>query len=76
MRRLFIQLFEPVLTAFVASLHTVNNAKAAAFQTTTWDFQKMFKSWDVLFDKLLKELDDKVSTVSQFPYPSSKIACR
>ncbi len=71
MRRLFIQYFEPVLTAFIASLHTMNTAKAATFQTTSWDFQKMFKSWDALFDKLLKELED--TTVSQFLYPPSKL---
>jgi len=63
MKRLFVHYFEPILTAFVASLHAINTAKSAALQATSWDFKKSFKNWDVLFDKLLKELEEKAATV-------------
>jgi hypothetical protein len=63
MKRLFIQYFEPILTAFVASLHAVNSVKATAVQAASWDFKKLLKNWDALFDKLLKELEDKAATV-------------
>ena len=59
MKRLFVRYFEPILTAFVASLH----AKSAALQASTWDFKKSFKNWDLLFDKLLKELEEKAAAV-------------
>ena len=61
MKRLFIHYFEPILTAFVASLHAT--AKSAVSQATSWDFQKSFKNWDVLFDKILRELEEKAATV-------------
>lgn len=63
MKRLFVQYFAPILTAFVASLHTINAAKSAVLQTTQWDFKKAFMSWDVLFDKLLKGLEEKAASV-------------
>jgi signal recognition particle receptor subunit alpha len=62
MKRLFVHYFEPILTAFVASLHAIN-ATSAALQNSTWDFKKSFKNWDLLFDKLLKELEEKAASV-------------
>ncbi|KAF8969901.1 signal recognition particle binding protein [Flammula alnicola] len=61
MKRLFIQYFEPFVAAFVASLHSINNVKAAAVQGSTWDFAKTFERWDVIFDKLLKGLEEKAA---------------
>ncbi|KAJ3505503.1 hypothetical protein NLJ89_g7380 [Agrocybe chaxingu] len=62
MKRLFVQYFEPFLAALVASLHSFNSAKAARIQqATSWDFAKTFERWDVLFDKLLKGLEEKAA---------------
>ncbi|CAA7267922.1 unnamed protein product [Cyclocybe aegerita] len=62
MKRLFIQYFEPFLAAFVTSLHSFNSAKAASIQkAASWDFAKTFERWDVLFDKLLKGLEEKAA---------------
>jgi len=63
MKRLFIQYFQPFVASFVASLHNVNIVKTTVDQTTSWDFASTFKHWDVLFDKLLKGLEEKASQV-------------
>ncbi|KAF9567609.1 signal recognition particle binding protein [Agrocybe pediades] len=62
MKRLFVQYFESTVASFVASLHSVNNAaKSTTVQGTTWDFSKAFERWDILFDKLLKSLEEKAA---------------
>ncbi|PPQ78543.1 hypothetical protein CVT25_011815, partial [Psilocybe cyanescens] len=61
MKRLFIQYFEPFVTSFVASLHNISSVKAVAGQGPSWDFTKTFERWDVLFDKLLKSLEEKAA---------------
>ena len=63
MKRLFVQYFDSFVTAFVASLHSASSAKAAASQAISWDFAKAFERWDVLFDKLLKGLEEKAALV-------------
>ncbi|KAF8201604.1 signal recognition particle binding protein [Pholiota molesta] len=61
MKKLFIQYFEPFVTSFVASLHSINAGKTAVVQASTWDFSKTFERWDILFDKLLKNLEEKAA---------------
>lgn len=63
MKRLFVQYFEPFVASFVASLHNIGNVKLAATQGPSWDFAKAFESWDMLFDKLLKGLEEKAAQV-------------
>lgn len=63
MKKLFIQYFEPFVTSFVASLHSINAGKTAAVQASTWDFSKTFERWDIIFDKLLKGLEEKAAQV-------------
>lgn len=63
MKKLFIQYFQPFVASFVASLQSVSNVKTAVNQATTWDFISTFQSWDTLFDKLLKGLEEKASQV-------------
>ncbi|KAF9052703.1 SRP54-type protein [Panaeolus papilionaceus] len=58
MKNLFIQYFGPFVTAFVASLHTVN---AKGSEAVNWDFASAFKRWDSAFDELLKKLEEKAS---------------
>lgn len=58
MKALFVQLFEPFLTGFVASLHKKVGEVGSA---TDWNFAKAFEGWDKMFDKLLKGLEDKAS---------------
>lgn len=60
MKNLFIQYFGPFVTAFVASLHTVN---AKGSEAVNWDFASAFKRWDSAFDELLKKLEEKASLV-------------
>ena len=60
MKRLFVQYFEPFVTAFIASLHSLATIKPpSAFS----DFSKAFEKWDMLFDKLLKGLEEKAAQV-------------
>ncbi|KAF5372964.1 hypothetical protein D9758_001682 [Tetrapyrgos nigripes] len=62
LKTLFIKLFEPILTTFVASLHAVNSGKAvAADAISNWNFSQAFQDWDKIFDKVLKGLEEKAA---------------
>lgn len=67
LKTLFVKLFEPFLTTFVASLHAVTNGKLSSSYAetiaTSWDFAKAFENWDSIFDKLLRGLEDKSAQV-------------
>lgn len=60
MKTLFVQLFEPFLTAFVASLHRKVGEVASVMD---WNFAMAFDGWDKMFDKLIKGLEDKATQV-------------
>ncbi len=61
LKTLFMKMFEPFLATFVTSLHKVNAKTTAAKESpTSWNFSKVFERWDQVFDKLLRELEDKV----------------
>ena len=62
MKRLFVQYFEPFVAAFVTSLHSLATVKASA-PGSAWDFLKAFERWDMLFDKLLKSLEERAAQV-------------
>ncbi|KAF9453296.1 signal recognition particle binding protein [Macrolepiota fuliginosa MF-IS2] len=59
LKALFVKYFEPVIAAFVASLHALNSAKSATLESTSWNFAKIFDKWDGIFDDLLRSLEDK-----------------
>jgi len=59
MKRLFVQYFEPFVAAFMTSLHSLGTIKAP--ESGSWDFSKIFERWDMLFDKLLKGLEEKAA---------------
>jgi signal recognition particle receptor subunit alpha len=61
MKRLFVQYFEPFVAAFMTSLHSLGTIKAP--ESGSWDFSKIFERWDMLFDKLLKGLEEKAAQV-------------
>ncbi|KAI0709061.1 signal recognition particle binding protein [Earliella scabrosa] len=63
LKTLFIKLFQPILTTFVASLHVTSTAKlsSSADPSMSWSFQKAFEGWDAVFDKLLRGLEDKAA---------------
>ncbi|KAH9901259.1 P-loop containing nucleoside triphosphate hydrolase protein [Cubamyces lactineus] len=63
LKTLFIKLFQPFLTTFVASLHVTTTVKlsASADTHTSWNFAKAFDGWDAVFDKLLRGLEDKAA---------------
>ena len=63
MKRLFVQYFEPFVTTFMTSLHSLATTKMSAPGTASWDFSKVFERWDILFDKLLKGLEEKAAQV-------------
>ncbi|KIY43644.1 P-loop containing nucleoside triphosphate hydrolase protein [Fistulina hepatica ATCC 64428] len=80
LKALFVKLFEPFLTTFVASVHAFNSGKAIATVPTSWDFSKVFEGWDQVFDKVLKGFEDKAaqdrksrlrSAVKAVPLPPS-----
>lgn len=66
LRDLFIRLFQPFLTTFVASLHAVNVGKVTAESAVSWNFAEVFANWDKVFDKLLSEVEGKGSKVSSY----------
>ncbi|KAI8998762.1 P-loop containing nucleoside triphosphate hydrolase protein [Trametes punicea] len=63
LKALFVKLFQPFLTTFVASLHVTSTAKlsSSADTSASWDFSKAFDGWDAVFDKLLRGLEDKAA---------------
>lgn len=63
MKRLFVQYFEPFVAAFMTSLHSLAILKPSAPGSASWDFSKAFERWDMLFDKLLKGLEEKAAQV-------------
>lgn len=75
LRALFVKMFEPLLAAFVASLHAVNSAKVATFGSSeappSWNFSSAFNDWDNVFDKLLHGLESKAAQVA----PSLLLLC-
>ncbi|VDC00875.1 unnamed protein product [Peniophora sp. CBMAI 1063] len=58
LKTLFVKLFQPFLTSFVASLHA---ASTTVTSVTTLNLATAFEGWDAVFDKLLKGLEDKAS---------------
>ncbi|KAF9001921.1 signal recognition particle binding protein [Cyathus striatus] len=61
LKNLFIKYFEPFLTTFIASLHTINTARAATLEATSWNFTLAFDGWDNVFDKVLRGLEEKAA---------------
>ncbi|PPQ99117.1 hypothetical protein CVT26_014367 [Gymnopilus dilepis] len=61
MKRLFVQYFQPFITAFVQSLHDLSTAKTSAVKGTSWNFAQAFENWEVIFDKLLKGLEERAA---------------
>ncbi|KAI0831167.1 signal recognition particle binding protein [Trametes gibbosa] len=63
LKTLFIKLFQPFLTTFVASLHATGTAKLSSLPESSapWTFAKAFDGWDGIFDKLLRGLEDKAA---------------
>lgn len=66
-KALFIKLFEPFLTTFVASLHAIKNGRITARDAPkSWNLAKAFEGWNGIFDKLLKGFEDKAAQVCLF----------
>ncbi|KAK0483206.1 SRP54-type protein [Armillaria novae-zelandiae] len=60
LKTLFMKMFEPFLATFVTSLRKANSKTTSAKENpTSWNFSKVFERWDQVFDKLLRELEDK-----------------
>jgi signal recognition particle receptor subunit alpha len=64
LKTLFVKLFQPFLTSFVASLHTNSNGGTIiTAQPPNWNFKEAFKGWDKVFDRVLRELEEKANQV-------------
>jgi signal recognition particle receptor subunit alpha len=63
MKTLFLKLFQPFLTSFVASLHLTSTSTVAVVNSTLLDFRKAFEGWDKLFDKLLAGFEERAGKV-------------
>ncbi|KAF8894449.1 signal recognition particle binding protein [Infundibulicybe gibba] len=61
LKKLFLKYFEPFLTTFVASLHAVGSARAAAADLTIGSLARALEGWNAIFDRLLCELEDKAA---------------
>ena len=70
MKALFIKLFEPFLTTFVASLHAMSKGEASASKCgqPSWNFAKAFQGWNKLFADLLKGFEGKAAQVPGQPF--------
>ncbi|KAG8808412.1 hypothetical protein FRC17_003963, partial [Serendipita sp. 399] len=75
-KELFTQLYHPFLTTFVASLHASsstlvvqtssshssnNKSNNSNSNSHLWDFTTAFKGWDKVFDKLLRDVEQKAN---------------
>ncbi|KAF8299286.1 P-loop containing nucleoside triphosphate hydrolase protein [Clavulina sp. PMI_390] len=67
-KSVFLTLYEPFLSSFVASLHGTSislnlniNEKSLIGPDGSWDFSSVLSGWDRAFDKLLKSIEDKVA---------------
>jgi signal recognition particle receptor subunit alpha len=64
LKTVFVQLFGPFLSSFVASLHATGVAALTnGEQMVSWDFAKALEGWDNVFDKLLRGLEEKAAQV-------------
>ncbi|KAJ7074243.1 signal recognition particle binding protein [Mycena amicta] len=62
LKALFVKMFQPFLATFVASLHAINTGKTAVVETASaLNFADAFEGWDKIFDKLLRNLEDKAA---------------
>nr|GAT59595.1 signal recognition particle binding protein [Mycena chlorophos] len=62
LKTLFVKMFQPFLATFVASLHAINAGKATVVETASaLNFADAFEGWDKIFDKLLRNLEDKAA---------------
>ncbi|PCH38272.1 signal recognition particle binding protein [Wolfiporia cocos MD-104 SS10] len=59
LKTVFLKLFEPFLTAFVASLHAASSVSGQA--SSTWNFATAFENWDSVFDKILRGFEEKAT---------------
>ncbi|KAA1474879.1 P-loop containing nucleoside triphosphate hydrolase protein [Dentipellis sp. KUC8613] len=64
MKTLFVRMFQPFITTFVASLHADRGTAVSkpSAEGVSWNFAKAFEGWDLLFDKLLKGLEEKAAS--------------
>ena len=75
LKSVFVKLFEPFLRSFVTSLHAITAGKAAPVGTPMpWDFFEAFKDWDQVFDRLLKNFEDKAAQVRVTNFTLSPLA--
>lgn len=68
LKALFVKLFQPFLSGFVASLRASSSSSLKASGTASetalsWDFAKVFEKWDNVFDDLLKQIEAKAAQV-------------
>jgi signal recognition particle receptor subunit alpha len=64
LKTLFVKLFQPFLTSFVASLRAnANGGTTVTAQPPNWNFKEAFKGWDKVFDRVLRELEEKANQV-------------
>ncbi|KAG7086592.1 hypothetical protein E1B28_002537 [Marasmius oreades] len=66
LKTLFVKLFQPIITTFVASLHAVNSGQVVAKDAITpFNFATAFEGWNKVFDKVLKSFEDKAAQERQ-----------
>lgn len=68
LKALFVKLYQPFLSNFVASLSASSSSSLKASSTgsetaLSWDFARVFEKWDSVFDDLLKKIEAKAAQV-------------
>ncbi|KAH8829551.1 SRP54-type protein [Flagelloscypha sp. PMI_526] len=58
LKAVFVELFRPFLTTFIASLHATSES---AIQTLNLNFREAFKGWDQTFDKVLNGIENRAA---------------
>ncbi|KAJ7197188.1 signal recognition particle binding protein, partial [Mycena pura] len=62
LKALFVKMFQPFIATFVASLHAINKGKTTVVEAASaLSFADAFSGWDKMFDKLLRNLEEKAA---------------
>jgi signal recognition particle receptor subunit alpha len=73
LQTVFVKLFQPFLTTFIASLHSTAGKTIGTADRDgigIFDFSKAFEGWDEVFNKLLRGFEEKATQVCITPMTS------
>lgn len=63
LKALFVKLYQPFLSTFVASLRAPAGKTGGPQASLSWDLASAFAKWDSIFDDVLRGLENKAAQV-------------